>query len=494
MVVDTARGLGGRFVAATLLLLVLVAALVAWGDRLPATAADDPSVVAVVLLVVFLLLATYLIRVPLVALWPTRSGGPRPFAPCPELEASLSDVIEAYRTDLESYKTHLTALGDTHPSNVALKRAESELERADNKRVDSEYIAALRYYYKSQRRLVEIAPGLNQAGTSAKQTRDRLAELVDQCRQAATGMDDRTARRAVEQSLDEFESARAKATAQGTAIDVSPLYAAFRRVHAAQLQTVSYYLQLRTLLRRMSGLMTIVIVVVTLGALAGAVAAVLDVDWFDRLVVALIGPEYDSFPLVYVPAAFGFGAVGAVLNILRRFGSSALFTETPTFRELPDDIIMGPSLRTRILWGSIAAFVVVVFIASSLDGTLTPVFIVLTAVLAGFSEQLLEKVLAQHQERIPEENSEEATTADGTAGALWGVSYDGRGRVVIHGISEEAAEELRERYESTVHDVFDRRRCRADKTGAGGEQSAAGSSPDSHDRHSTGVDRESGGQ
>lgn len=119
------------------------------------------------------------------------------------------------------------------------------------------------------------------------------------------------------------------------------------------------------------------------------------------------------------------GAFGSGLNLYRRFGGTVILERGPVLPELPNGLVMRPLVRSRILWGAAAAFVVYVFTRFSLGGEPNPLSLALIAIAAGFSEQLLDRVLERQQARIAGLTEESTDTSKPTP--VYGLAGDANG-------------------------------------------------------------------
>jgi hypothetical protein len=129
-----------------------------------------------------------------------------------------------------------------------------------------------------------------------------------------------------------------------------------------------------------------------------------------------LSPDALSTVVFVVPVLF-LGAFGAGLNLYRRFGGTVVFERGTVLPELPSGVVMRPLVRSRILWGAAAAFVVYVFTLLSFGGESNPLSLVLVAIAAGSSEQLLDRVLERQQARIAGLTEESTDTSKSTPGS-----------------------------------------------------------------------------
>lgn len=455
---DRSRGLGIRFGLATVLSLAVVGGLVLWGGRLlPPLSNSELAPLTVLILLMTIVAVLTLVRLPLLFLWPIpRSQRPH-FGRLPALENELRGFIEDYESDIESYRTELSALGEkAEPFLRELDNAQSDLAAARERLQQHRYPSAFRRYYKAQRELVDLTPGFELVDETYGRRRNRMAELVDQVRIDAGQLNDASVTAAVERHLAAFVTEQRADERPDSVPDLSQVKMAIRRIHAARLQSLSSYLQLRRFLDVMNAAMAtgiIVMLVVGIGIiLSDGVATTPLID----SARALGGSFIAEGRMLFIPMVLWFGALGAVLNILRRFGGLTLPHNTPTLQELPDDLIMRKSLISRVLWGSIAAFVV--FLFTSLSGEFNVPFVILTALVSGFSEQLLEDVITKHHARLTRTADEDEDDIDDAAEVettLTGVTYDSRGRLIVHGASKELVEDVLTRYEGSLDGLLD---------------------------------------
>jgi hypothetical protein len=409
-----------------LLLVVAVVALATVGDRVLPSSAEPFSPLAVVTVLFVISLVLALGRLPLVFWWPTRDGDRSPFGYIPQLHTELGNTIDGYKHELGLYEEEFKQAGIPEERYTTdLKQARFDLDLAEKRLRERSYVSAFRRYYQAQEQLIDIAPELDVVDEQMGRNRDRVSELIDQGKMIAAGIEDSESRSAIESHL----------TAAGdgsTTYDLSEIKNAFRRIHEVRLRTLSSYLRRRKFLRFVNSAMLTAIGVVTLSAIGFVLAQ----RWE---LVTLPGEQSATdgrlLEYGYIPVVFWFGALGAVLNIFRRFGRTGLFEEASAPPELPDDLIAKPGFVARILWGSIAAFVV--FLFTSLSGTFDPAFVILTAIVAGFSEQLLENVLSRQEERVLPPETKGSTAGDSSLDGTAAITYQ-NGRMTLHGVPQES--------------------------------------------------------
>ncbi|WP_380675364.1 hypothetical protein [Salinigranum sp. GCM10025319] len=379
--VDTNEGtvasrLGGDFGVGVLLLVVAVVVLLGIGGRvLPGWVGPVP-VLSVVLLLV---LAALLVR---------RSSGT-----IPELENDLRDLVDDYRCDIEAYERELSVLDDDDAlvasARVALEQMDRDLQTARRRLSNGQYISAYRHYVTASRGFVDVVPALVRADRERGRNANRLAELVDDVRYVGAQLPNEDARHVVQWHLSAYDPDVSHVAPED--VDVSPLRSAMRRIDTEDLFFLTYLVQLRGFLGWLNTALSLVVVTVSLVALSVAHAEAI------AFVTTFTVPTGTARSLLLIPVVFVFGGLGAVLNVFRRFGWTDLFGDTTRSEAFPNQVVMRPALYSRVLWGSVAAFVVYVF--TSLSGGFNPESVVLTAIVAGFSEQLLENVLVHHRER-----------------------------------------------------------------------------------------------
>ena len=390
-----ARRLGGGLGVGVLLLVVAVVALVGTGGRVLPDWVDPVPALSVVFLLV---LVTLLVRTS--------------FGSIPELESELRDLVDDYRYDVEAYERELSVLDESDSlassARGALEQIDRDLQTARRRLSSEQYVSAYRHYVTASRQFVDVVPALVRADRVRGRNANRLAELVDDIRYVGAQLPNEDARRAVQHYLSAYDPDVSHVAPED--VDISPLRSAMRRIDTEDLFFLTYLIQMRRFLRWLNTALSVV-VVVSLVALSVAHAEAV------ALFTTFAVPTGTARSLLLIPVVFVFGGLGAVLNVFRRFGWTDIFGDTTRLEAFPNQIVMRPALYSRVLWGAVAAFVVYVF--TSLSGGFNPGSVVLTAIIAGFSEQLLENILVRHRER------QFGTIGDAGTGSADGSADDG---------------------------------------------------------------------
>jgi hypothetical protein len=400
---DTHRRLDTLFGVGVVLLVTAVVVLVLGGDRALPAPADGLSSLDVVAVLLVLSLATTFGST-LRRLDGDRSKRWTPFGRIQALENELGGLVDDYEFEVSTYRDELDQYTGDQKDEIVVARAEldrieTELAEVRTRLDKGRYIAAFRRYYAAQRDLVDVIPGMQLVDSDLSLNRDRFRELVSQTLAHAEVLGDGELVAALESYRRGAPTDEDGTPAPDDDDRLSTLKTALRQIHGAWLVSLDSSLRLRYHLNWFNVTMGWFVVVIFLGVVGSAAGALLIetgvlATTLVPISMASVGPV-----LLVLPVLF-FGAFGAVLNLYRRFGAGVALNSEPALPEFPNVIVARGVVRSRVLWGAAAAFVVYVF--TLLSGGLNAWSVVIVAVAAGASEQLLDRILEEQVARLDE--------------------------------------------------------------------------------------------